>query len=980
MIKLQSKKLFIIAAYANNQANKKFINELDYLFNKLNLIDVNNLYVVAGDFNARHTLWGDSIDRRKGIMLKNWLDNEGIVYRSRIIPPSTATFPRANSFLDLCLLDSRLKIINLNNDKIRTLDYNSDHCALSFTINLSDIAIINNIDPNNSYRFIFKKTKWNKFSKKLRKLHNEEIPHNRNLSIHEINNYISNIELSIKKTIDETVPKYNPNNNVLNYISDKIKKLHRYKSFLVTTLNNHYKQAYPPTSHSIPFLKSIINKINVVLKNEYKTTYTKYWETQIATIDHRNSDQFFLKINRYFRPKEQLKIDCLSIDINDDIIEKSGCNITELRLDQNKYVIETPTEILNTIGAFYEKINSPTYFNANTDLKVKVDNKVNELINNFKLNTSPITIFSDSNTSTHPKTIKNSIAFFNTAEVLYLFKNLPNKGSSGLDNIPPIILKHLPIEIIKQYTIIFNNCLNHRYYPDCWKRAKILPILKKSKPADDPASYRPISLTPAISKIYEMIINYSITTHTQNNSIIPDNQFGFQHQLSTTHAIHKLVSDIYYHLNKGEFVGACLIDLQRAFDSVWINGLLYIMNELKYPLDLIHTIWNMTTGRSFVTWNGDLLSTKIFNIIEGLMQGTVNSPSLFNIFTYKIPTLFNANRNNNIYSIAFADDFILLVADNQPSVIRDKLETMVNKISKQYIEWNLKINPSKCETIFFHKPLNTIGSNKRDAIKNFQISINIDNDIYPIQHKKVVRYLGVMLDNLLRLNIHIKTQLAKAKNVFKKYSRLFFNKTLSPRSKIICYLLLIRPIITYAAPIWWNVSASTMEKLRKFERYCLRAALHIYRKDQNKHFISNQIIYNKANIPRIDNHIIKLSRDYYANLRNIKNSYLYSYSHTAEYEILPNTQTEYIYPHSFTFFDTNNIIQNDQNTPILYHIARHQANKKINYSLPNPTLKYSMTIPNRDHCDAYKFLKKYWWIPVDKNKADEIRKRDKRKH
>ena len=75
--------------------------------------------------------------------------------------------------------------------------------------------------------------------------------------------------------------------------------------------------------------------------------------------------------------------------------------------------------------------------------------------------------------------------------------------------------------------------------------------------------------------------------------------------------------------------------------------------------------------------------------------------------------------------------------------------------------WNLKTNPSKCETIVFHRPRNTMSINKSNDIKNIQIKIKINNNIHTIEHKKVVRYLGVMIDSLLRLNIHITTQLKK---------------------------------------------------------------------------------------------------------------------------------------------------------------------------------------------------------------------------
>lgn len=68
-----SKNLYIIALHANNDARRKFIDELNTLFSRLNLLDSDNYYIIAGDFNAHHTAWGDSIDKRKGILLETGL-------------------------------------------------------------------------------------------------------------------------------------------------------------------------------------------------------------------------------------------------------------------------------------------------------------------------------------------------------------------------------------------------------------------------------------------------------------------------------------------------------------------------------------------------------------------------------------------------------------------------------------------------------------------------------------------------------------------------------------------------------------------------------------------------------------------------------------------------------------------------------------------------------------------------------------------
>ena len=829
---------------------------------------------------------------------------------------------------------------------------------------------------------MYKKTKWKKFEKTLNDSYENNIPFERNLTNDEIDSHIGKIDNALLAAIETVVPKYKPQDNTLNYVNTKIKKLHKYKSYLISTLNKALKKHFlnVHTILNIDHIKLLLNETNRLLNAEYRIAYTKYWDSQIKFIDHTKPEKFFPKINRFFRPKAQLQINSLSVSHGRiSLLNRSNCDLTKIPRRDNNYIIHTPIDILNVIGAYFETVNAPRSLNHNTPLKRMVDEKARSLVNSFQNkanNNIAITTFSPSNPAHSPLPVEDSIIFLNYVQVDNIFDNLPNKSSSGLNNIPPIVLKHLPEKIIKDYSIIFNNCLNNKHFPDPWKQSKILPILKKGKPPADPTSYRPISLTPAISKVFEMVINRSLKFYTDKLKIIPDNQFGFRHRYSTTHAIHKILNDINSHLHKGEVVGACLIDIEKAFDSVWINGLLFILDNLKLPHDLTHLIWSSTTNRKFHTWNGQILSSLSFNIIEGLMQGTVNSPELFNIFTHSIPNLFNLNSNNDTHSAAFADDFIIVVANKYPNTVQAQLDTLLNRTNRHYQQWNLKINPAKCETILFHRPLRFLNGNIRKQIKNFKIQLHEADTVHTIEHKKEVRYLGVQLDYLLRLTAHINIQLYKAKKAFRGYANLFFNKSLSQKSKLICYMLLIRPIISYAAPIWWNTGAATLEKIRKFERSCLRTALHVFRYSDSKYFISNKEIYNLANIPRFDNFIIQCIRNYYAYLPTIENIYLHSYCSINPVEITAKATTGYLPPHSFLFFDREGYIQNADNVPILYHIPRHHSNKKFDHD-PDapPTLKYSMIIPDRDFKNFTRLSDSYWWLSNDAKFIDDIRRR-----
>lgn len=122
---------------------------------------------------------------------------------------------------------------------------------------------------------------------------------------------------------------------------------------------------------------------------------------------------------------------------------------------------------------------------------------------------------------------------------------------------------------------------------------------KKNKDPSKPMSYRPISLTSNLGKVYEMIINNHIVKFCSDNNLIHDLQFGFRAKHSTTHAVHKLLDIICKHLKKNQRVAAVLIDMEKAFDPVWINGLLFKLKRYGFPGWLLLLITDMISGRTF---------------------------------------------------------------------------------------------------------------------------------------------------------------------------------------------------------------------------------------------------------------------------------------------------------------------------------------------------------------------------------------------
>lgn len=368
----------------------------------------------------------------------------------------------------------------------------------------------------------------------------------------------------------------------------------------------------------------------------------------------------------------------------------------------------------------------------------------------------------------------------------------------------------------------------------------------------------------------------------------------------------------------------------------------------------------MIRDKTFITWDGKNTSSQIFKIEEGLQQGTVNSPILFSIFISDLPKLFEFNEPGRPALLTFADDIVVYLASNRASITRNELEKAVEKITQYFMTWNLRVNPNKCETILFRKPLANLSSKATAGGKDFSITAQVPgtDDRIAVPHKKVVKYLGVHIDYLLRGNKHTDIQLEKANRAFLANSRAFRNKYLSPKAKTILYMLLVRPIITYAAPIWWNFNHTTGEKMRCLERKCLRTCLGLYRSQSSdwRHFVKNKTLYEKAEIPRIDLFTLRLTRDYFSKLPSIDNEYLKAISVQDDIAAPRQLVTGYVAPQSFMFCDKVGLIQNSNNIPLIYHWRRNKANKRIAISLnrniyDRDKYRYSTIIPDRDYYD-----------------------------
>ena len=121
---------------------------------------------------------------------------------------------------------------------------------------------------------------------------------------------------------------------------------------------------------------------------------------------------------------------------------------------------------------------------------------------------------------------------------------LPAKVSSGWDSISQKLIKSSPNNILNTLAHIFNLSVNQGVFPSKMKLAKVIPIFKKGS-KDNVENYRPISLLPVFSKLFERLIYNRLTTFLKNCNILYDKQFGFRKKHSTSHATSYVSDEIY---------------------------------------------------------------------------------------------------------------------------------------------------------------------------------------------------------------------------------------------------------------------------------------------------------------------------------------------------------------------------------------------------------------------------------------------------
>ena len=373
-----------------------------------------------------------------------------------------------------------------------------------------------------------------------------------------------------------------------------------------------------------------------------------------------------------------------------------------------------------------------------------------------------------------------------TDDVLHLILNSPLNTASGPDDISAQMLHNTALSIALPLSLIFNSSISSCSFPKDWKNAFIVPVPKSTSNPPSPNNFRPISLLPIVSKIFERHVFNFLYDFCLSNNLLSNSQYGFRPGFSTETALISVVNSWFSALDSHKSVCAVFFDLSKAFDSVPHKPLLDTLSSLNIPSHLLLWFNSYLSYRTQqVIVNGS--SSPKSHVISGVPQGSILGPLLFILYLNDLPNLpFSSSSNLTLY----ADDILLSNVISSPFCM-SSVQSNINLISSWLSSRHLYVNTSKTKYM--------IVTRKSSSFINALPPLLL-NDV-SLQCVSSFKYLGVILCSNLSWSPHIKFVCSKSRKVLGVIFRHFYRFS-SPKSLLCLYKSLVIPHLSYCSSVW----------------------------------------------------------------------------------------------------------------------------------------------------------------------------------
>ena len=345
------------------------------------------------------------------------------------------------------------------------------------------------------------------------------------------------------------------------------------------------------------------------------------------------------------------------------------------------------------------------------------------------------------------------------------------KKAQGYDNIPSKLLRLGASGISSHVSRLVNHCLHVCEFPDIMKLADVSSLFKKNDNLKKD-NYRPVSVLPSLSKVYERVMGQQLSNFF--DKIYSALLSAFRKRYSCQSTILNMIEHYKNSLDNSEYVACLSMDLSKAFDC--LRHCLTICKMYSYGAELL----------------------------KGVPQGSILGPLIFNIF---LDNIFYFVSKGDLYN--YADDNCISVSHKDISVLSTQLENETQVMAKWFADNSMKANADKFQGI-------VLPGSRNNA--NVQVSLG-GVDIAFVKKKDV---LGVCIDGKLNFNEHVHRICSKASAQISALQRL---TGLDYQSRKAIYTSFIASNFNYCPLVWFFTSRGSINKIDKIQERALRFVL-----------------------------------------------------------------------------------------------------------------------------------------------------------
>ena len=495
----------------------------------------------VGDFNSKLEAFGCASKNTSGPMLKTIQNKLNLIYVNNDEHTHMDRRTGSTDILDMAFISQNLAIHDIQFQI--GVDLGSDHLPIEISI---DTTPHRNTSTNHT-RYKFDQTDREVFESILEEALGSE-DFSGHLSTSDLDRYADFIVTALHTTVDKAIPKSKSVRPESNPISNETLALIKEKR----KLRRQYSQMKDPA------VKTRINQLQKQVKDDLRVESQASWEKFCKSISlETDSNESWRKIKNFLKPKGQRDYPTLQ---HAGKVAKTNADKAQLFAEpvERHFGIESEhfdSNHFNEVNKFIE--DNYQYFYPPED----PDDYRFDVGNEHEL-----------------------VADVDAQTLIKLVKFLKRGKAPGPDTIHNEVLRlGTTTSLFHHLARLFTSSIQLGYIPTAWKLATLRMLLKPDKPVTLTTSYRPISLISSIMKLFERVIEQWLRSHLEDIGFINKHQSGFRRAKSTDDDLFRLSQSIMESFNRGEHVVAAFLDVEKAFDKVWHNGLRYKIFQLGLP-------------------------------------------------------------------------------------------------------------------------------------------------------------------------------------------------------------------------------------------------------------------------------------------------------------------------------------------------------------------------------------------------------------